>query len=815
MEPERWQQVKRVLDDSRSKTREEMPAWLDEVCGDDFELREEVVSLLGYEEQLDDFDAAAPLDRLLTGEDPAIGRRVGPYRVVGVLGRGGMGAVYRAERAEGFEQTVALKLVRAGVGGRAALERFHGERQILARLEHPNVARLLDGGAGADGRPYFAMELVEGEPIDRYCDRERLSTRERLELLLPVCDALAYAHRNLVIHRDLKPANILIGVDGAPKLLDFGIAKLLAPEGAVTELTARVMTPRYASPEQLLGRPITTASDVYSLGVVLHQLLAGRLPCGLDTCTAGWVPQAVCREEPRPLSAEVGVTLEIDGGEEASPSSADLGAAGEGGESGAARVLTPESVAALRGVDPKALRRQLRGDLDAIVLKALRKEPERRYASVEQLAQDLRRYLGGRPVLARRGSFTYRAGKYARRHRWWLAAAAAAVAMILGFTALLLRQLDRTEAERDRAELQEQRATLQAARASREAETAREVSDFLVGMFESSDPRLTGRRADALSAREVLERGAERLREGLGEQPEVRARLLTTVGGVYVSLGLFREAEPLVREGLEIRERVFGPDSLEVAESLQTLGRLTAFARGRARDLEPLFRRAVEIRERHSGPDDLELARSLRSLGVVYTMMKRREEARVMLRRSLEIRERRLGPEHADVGDVLLRLAHLESAEGRFEAAIPLMERAAAISERDLGPEHPRLVPILGNRARFYLDGGRVDEAERHVERVLELAERVLGPDHQYTAESVQTLARVHMARGRWRQAEPLLVRALSVYEAKGGDYRVRVAAFRLRAEVCRELGRPGEAEVYLERAAAISKDAGAPDSPS
>ncbi len=788
MEPERWQQVKRVLDDSRGKTREELPAWLDEACGGDVELRGEVESLLGYDDRLDDFAAAAPLDRLLAAEDRAVGQRVGPYRITGVLGRGGMGAVYRAERAEGFEQTVALKLVRAGVDSPEALERFHRERQILARLEHPHIARLLDGGTTADGRPYFAMELVEGEPIDQYCDRESLSTRQRLELLLPVCDALAYAHRNLVIHRDLKPANILIGKDGAAKLLDFGIAKLIAPEGAPAELTAHVMTPRWASPEQLLDRPITTASDVYSLAVVLHQLLTGRLPCGLDTCTAGFIPHAVCSDEPRPPSTTAGKTEEVGRGDEA-------------------RVLTPESVAALRGVDAGTLGRELRGDLDAIALKALRKEPEQRYASVERLAEDLRRHLDGLPVRARRGTFTYRAGKYARRHRGWLAAAAAAVAMIVGFTALLVRQLEHTRDERDRAELQEQRA-------AREAEAANQVSDFLVGMFERSDSLRTGKNADQVSAREVLERGAERLRDTLGDQPEVRARLLTTVGSVYVNLALFREAEPLLREGLALREEVFGPDSLEVAESLQMLGRLTAMSSGPGKDLEPLFRRAVEIRERRLDPDDLNLAESLRSLGVVYIMMNRRRSARSLLERALGIRERRLGPEHADVGDVLLRLAHLEAAEGRFDDAIPLMERAAAISERHLGSDHAGLVPILGNRARFYLDGGRLDEAEPEVERVLALAEKQLGPDHQYTAESLQTLARVHMARGRWQEAEPLLARALGVYEARGGDFRVRVAALRLRAEICRELGRLAEAGDFLERALALFEERAGPNRP-
>lgn len=360
------------------------------------------------------------------------------------------------------------------------------------------------------------------------------------------------------------------------------------------------------------------------------------------------------------------------------------------------------------------------------------------------------------------------------------------VVMILGFTALLLRQLAHTERERDHAE--------------REALAAQQLSDFLVELFESSDPQRTGLRADALSARQILERGRERLLDELGDQPEVRARLLTTIGQVYVHLSLFQEAAPLVREGLEIREEIFGPDSVEVAESLQLLGSLLAFSRGPAADLEPLFRRAVEIRERHLGPDDLELTTSLRSLGIVYSMMSCGDEARAILDRVVRIRETRLGPEHADVGDVLLRLAHLESSQGRFEDALAQMERAVRISERDLGPEHPRMVSVLGQYARFYLDAGRAEEAAAHAVRALELAEQLLGPDHQFTAESLQTLARVHIAHGRYREAEPLLTRALEVYDRKGSDFRVRVAALCLRAAVCRGLGRLEEAEGFFRR---------------
>ncbi len=806
MDPERWQRVKKILDGSLEKSSEELSAWLDVACAGDDRLRGQVERLLSFEDRLDAFSGAAPGRLLRSGDEASmVGRQIGPYRIRQLLGRGGMGAVYRAERTRGFQQTVALKLMRPGVENPRAWEHFHREREILAGLEHPNISRLLDGAAAADGRPYFAMELVDGGPIDRYCDDHRLDVRQRLRLLLPVCDALSYAHRKLVIHRDLKPGNILVNQQGCPKLLDFGIARLIGPESA-TQFTGQMMTPRFASPEQLLDQPVSTATDVYSLGVVLYQLLTGRLPCGLDTCSSPQVPRAVCEEQP--VAPSKAVILQAD------PAPAPSGSLPNQRKESVLqdeepRGPSPEDVAAVRGSDPVSLERALRGDLDAIVLKALRKEPEHRYASVDRLAEDLRRYLTGYPVAARRGTLTYRAARFIRRHRVPAAMAAAMLAMLLALSGALVREQGRLEAERDRAEMARERVARQAARARQEALAASQVSTFLVDMFKSTDPRRAGKGADALTAREVLRRGTRRLRDDLTEQPEVRARLLATIGDVYVSMGLFSEADPLLRESLALREEIFGPDSLEVAESLQQLGRLTAFASGPVEQLEPLFQRALAIREQRLDADDLRLAESLRSLGVVYNMMSRYDQARDLLSRALAIREQSLGPEHADVADVLQRLAHTEAGRGRFDVAIPLMDRAITISQRHLGPEHPKLVPILGNYVRFYLDGGRPEEAGSLAEGLVELSEKHFGRDHQYTAESLQTLARVHIASGRFQSARPLLDQALAVYRSKGGDYRVRVAALRLQARVSLEQGELEDAEELLTRARTISKRGG------
>jgi predicted Ser/Thr protein kinase len=395
MTPERWQQIQQLFDSALEREAKERDAFLDLACRGDQTLRQDVEFFIGLDEQAGDF-LWEPI--LLGGvgkcgaeaaEVSMVGRRFGAYRIVRELGRGGMGAVYLAERAdEQFEKQVAIKIVRRGVDNEELRRRFRREPQILARLDHPNIARLLDGGVSEDGLPYFVMEYVEGVAINEYCRRRELNTTERLELFLRVCDAVQHAHRNRVVHRDLKPGNILVGVDGAPKLLDFGIARLLQPgvdQAVATADGLRPMTPAYASPEQARGGEIAATSDVYSLGVTLYELLTGKLPYRLVNASAEELARAICEQEPEKPSAA-----------------------------------------------SKSPRGRLAGELDDIVLMALRKEPERRYASVEQLAEDIRRHLAGHPVVARGESPGYRARKFLRRHRAGVAAAAFILLALLG-----------------------------------------------------------------------------------------------------------------------------------------------------------------------------------------------------------------------------------------------------------------------------------------------------------------------------------------------------------------------------------------------
>jgi non-specific serine/threonine protein kinase/serine/threonine-protein kinase len=423
-----------ILGDAIERAPAEREAWLAVACAGDEALYKEVARLLSHEKTAHGFMEESPFGkvvRLGEEESPFVGRRVGAYEIVEEIGRGGMGAVYLARRAdEQFQSLVAVKVIKRGMDTDDILRTFRNERQILADLNHPNVARLLDGGTTGDGRPYFVMEYVEGRSLKKYCDDERLSIKERLRLFLKVCSAVSYAHRNLIVHRDLKPSNILVTEDGEPKLLDFGIAKVLSPSASGQEKTAtsvRAMTPEYASPEQVRGQTVTTATDIYSLGVILYELLTGQRPYSFEGRSQAEVAKIITEREPEKPSTAVSHAEETGGG-------------------------TAEEVSSLRDTKPSELRRRLRGDLDNIVLKAMRKEPERRYSSVEQFSEDIARHLEGLPVGARKDTFTYRASKFVKRNRVGVAAAAITLLTLVGGIVATAWEAHTARAERARAE---------------------------------------------------------------------------------------------------------------------------------------------------------------------------------------------------------------------------------------------------------------------------------------------------------------------------------------------------------------------------
>ena len=746
MDPERWQQIKSILEAAQEQPADDRQRWLVEACGGDEELLREAASFLEYEAQLVGFIEEPVLSFLshaakeLDGSE--CGRRVGPYRLVRLLGQGGMGAVYLAEREEEFEQRVALKLVRRTLESPEMIRRFHAERQILARLEHPNIARLLDGGTTEDGVPYFAMELVEGVPIDVYCDEHRLTTRQRLELFLTVCSALEMAHQNLVIHRDLKPGNILVDGSSTPKLLDFGIATLLRSEMETGTSTAPVrqgaLTPRYASPEQLAGGPVGTASDVYSLGVVLYLVLTGRLPCGLEGLQGIALYRKVCEQDPEPASEIVLRDEEL------------LGRHGD------TLRLRPEEVSSVRDGSPRALHRNLVGDIDCILAKALRKDVPQRYASVEQMAADLRRHLDGLPVLAHPATSFYRMGKFVRRHRLALTAVAAMLLLALAFTVALTRQLYETERERDRNQ---------------------ELSAFLVDLFYAADPdRPAG---SELTVRDLLERGRNKLDVGLEEDPAARARLLRSIGEVYFRLGDYPEARDLFTTAIELR-RELGQDHPDLAAALNNLA-VVHQAMGELELAESFYRECIAMRRRLGLDDDLIKPRN--GLASILQVQGKLQEAEEIYRENLARRRGTLGGRHPNVAKSQRSLATVLYAAGDLDAAEELLLQALDIYQEVYGRESTKVAMVLVSLGRVEHVRGNLEEAEAFFTESLEIRRHKLGDDHLHTALAKKDLAALLLDRGKTTLARELLAQSLVTFHLvyPDGDPKIAEAEALLR----------------------------------
>jgi len=671
---------------------------------------------------------------------PGAERRIGPYRILRELGHGGMGTVYLAARAdEQFQKRVALKIIRSGADSAEVVRHFKRERQILAGLDHPNIAKLLDGGATEDGLPYLVMEYIEGQPLLSYCDSLSLPIPERLKLFQAVCAAVQYAHRNLVVHRDIKPGNVMVAADGSPRLLDFGIAKLVNPEvsGEAPTATAMVMTPEYASPEQARGEVITTATDVYSLGVVLYELLTGHNPYRLTSRQPLDVLRAVSEQEPESPSTAIDRTEERTAPQGAAPIR-----------------VTPESVARTRGGTPEKLKRRLRGDLDNILMLALCKEPQRRYASVEAFSDDIRRYLDGLPVRARKPSLGYRAAKFVKRNAVGVAASAVVLVLLVAFAVAMALQSARVARERDLAEKERTAA-------QRERETAQRVSAFLVDLFKVSDP--SEARGNTVTAREVLDKGADRIATELKDQPEVRGTLMDTMGTVYVNLGLYDRAVPLLQEALATRRAALGNEHLDVARSLFNLA-VVLRRRGDYAGAEALHREALALRRKLLGNEHPDVARSLNNLGLVLTDTGDYAGAEAFYREALAMRRKLLGNQHRDVAATLSNLAIVLKQRGDYAGAEALYRDALAIVRQQLGNEHPDVALSLDNLADVLALKGDFAGAEAIFRETVPLLRKLLGSEHPSVGVSLINLADMLCLERKPGEAEPLAREALAIF---------------------------------------------------
>jgi non-specific serine/threonine protein kinase/serine/threonine-protein kinase len=683
MTTDQWQSVKSIFDACLERSIGERAAYLTANCTDTA-VRAEVVSLLNaYEESEEFLDDPSPLEMdsaAVLASRTIRDERLGPYRLLEEIGRGGMGTVYRAQRDDcEFQKTVAVKVVLRGMGTDVVLRRFRTERQILASLDHPYIARILDGGTTRDGLPYFVMEYVDGLPLTKYCDSRQLTLPERLKLFRKACEAVSYAHQNMVVHLDLKPGNILVTADGTPKLLDFGIAKLVNQQDAedmhITVTMLRMATPAYASPEQIRGGLVGAASDVYSLGVVLYELLTGHPPYKLSRDLPD-LAQIICEREPTKASSVVGYTEKIL-------------------SDGRQYTVEPEEISAKRSTTVDALQRKLRGDLDNIVAMALRKDPQRRYSSVEQFSEDVRRHLEGLPVLARNDTFAYRASKFIGRHKLSLAVSSFVAILLCATTFTAIRKAQRL-AERVDAD-------------------QRLATRFLVDVH-SSIAKLPG----STAAREVLLRQSLQYLNGLagdaGDEPSMRRSLALAYekvaelqGGAFAGgLGQATAALETYEKAQAIREELANkyPDDLQIRYELANTYLLASFITGRARSTEQRLeydRKALAIAEdlvkkEPSSPTYLSmLAKSYTSLAYGLQLYDRWEEERSNLRKALSIYES-LAAQEPSKRELQQRLAHnhyrlgVSFAQARQPAdALPHLRRSLDIYTRLLAEEGKNL----------------------------------------------------------------------------------------------------------------------------
>jgi serine/threonine protein kinase/Tfp pilus assembly protein PilF len=704
---------------------EERDRWLDGRCSDDPSLRRELAELLQEHD-----DPSGRLDRpdVLSGTEQRPGDRVGPYRIERLLGEGGMGVVYRATQTDPVRRTVALKLIRPGMDTREVISRFQLERQTLALLEHPNIAHVHDAGTTPDGRPYFAMELVEGMPITEYCDAHRLDLEQRLDLFDRVCSGVQHAHQRGIIHRDIKPSNVQVAmIDGepVPKIIDFGIARATQQaqvgQSVFTELGRMVGTPEYMSPEQagLTDDTVDTRTDVYALGVLLYELLTGTQPFDWQRLRkAGYdeIRRIIRDDDPPRPSTQVG------------------------------RAPVDASAATDRGTDVMGLTRTLSGDLDWIVLKALEKDRNRRYDSPSGLAADLARYRDHRPIEARPPSAAYRLGKFTRRHRVAVTAAVVVVVAIVAGVAIGAAGFVRAvESSRE---------------ARREAATATAVSEFLIDLLSSSRP--SDREANTLLVREVLDTGAQTIRESLSDQPGIRSRVLVTLGEAYRSLGLYEEARPLLEEAVRLQNELVGEESPQAAMTLSSLAflEIEAGRLGPAREmLETTVRR---LRAAH-GDGHADTLFAMDNLGQLYARLGLHAEAREIYESLIETRTRMLEPDDPTLGQTYWSLAVACAEDGDYDVAEEHLGRALSISEIHEGPGSPSLQYMVNSLAIVYWNRGEYERARPLFERAYESIRRTHGEEHPYTASMMNNLGLLLIELEDYDRARPLTEGALDL----------------------------------------------------
>jgi len=752
MDSTRWQRVQTLFHEAADMPASEQRVFLETHCGGDAGLISEVLILLEEDARggsLLDGDVAEVASQIFndspTGSLPF--KEFGPYRIKQALGEGGMGVVYLAER-EDLGNEVAIKILRDAWVSPARRERFNAEQRTLAQLNHPSIARLYDAATSPDGTPFFVMEFVEGVPLTDFCKTQQCSIAERLRLFRAVCEAVLYAHQHAVIHRDLKPSNILVKGDGSIRLLDFGIAKHLENLGELVDQTItglRLMTPAYAAPEQIRGEQVGIQSDVYSLGVVLYELLTERLPFNVTQCTPAQAEKVLTEQEadkPSDVAGKATAAAETNG----------------------------------RGVTAS---RAAWADLDVLCLTAMHKDPQRRYQSVEALIRDVNHYLDGEPLEARADTWRYRLGKFVRRHRRLVSAAAVVFALVVGLVIFYTVRLTRAR----------NAALMQAARTQR-------IQRFMLNLFQGGDPAAGP--ADDLRVVTLLDRGVQEARS-LDSEPAVQAELYETLGGIYQKLGKLEQADSLMESALAKREALYGPDSTETAKGLLALGSLRD-AEARYGDAERLIRQALDQDRRLLPANDPAVAKAMLGLGGVLEDRGAYDQSIAILEQTVQLYSAP-GAEPLELADSLYELANAHFYAGHYEKSEQINERALAMYKQIYGERHPRVAEILINLGAIQLDTGHYAAAEQFDRQALDIVQAWYGKDNPETATDLTILARSLVYQKRFDEASDLLQQSLAIKERTWGKVHPSVAStLNELGSVALQEGKYDAAEQYFTR---------------
>lgn len=708
--PDEWREISPHLDFALSVPPEERARWL-------ASFRAERPDLAAFLEKLLEEHGALAEEHFLereplrpTNDTSLAGQILGTYKLISRIGDGGMSSVWRAERVDGrFERQVAVKFLHFAVSSRAGAERFKREGRIVGHLAHPHIAELIDAGVTADAEPYLVLEYVSGKHIDEYCDERMLGVDSRIALFLDILGAVEHAHTNLVVHRDIKPSNVLVSSEGEVKLLDFGIAKLLAPDAdsigatALTMEDGTAMTPLFAAPEQLTGGAITTATDVYSLGLLLYLLLTGNHPAGAGPHTALNLLKSIT-EVDAPLASQTVVS------------------------NGAA-------YAERRGTTPEKLQRRLRGDLDTILAKALKKKPAERYASVAALADDLRRYIGNKPISARPESTPYRLRKYVKRHRFGVGLTAGIALLLVGFLVTQGIELRRITRERDRAD---------------------RIANFMTGIFKVSDPNEGG--SQGVTAREVLDKAANDIDSNLSQDPQLQAQMLNVMGRAYLNLGLFSRAESLFKKGIQASKLYKGQDSEETLHMTHDLA-WAVFQQGRVGEAESVERNLLERQRRILGPDNTDTIATVEELAFTVCDEGKGQcaEGVDLTRDVLEKQKRALGPNAFSTLGTMDNLAIMLAEVNRYDEAIELQKESLEKHMLVFGPNDIGTVDAVLNLGEMQRNAGQIDEATHTLQDLLQTERRAFAPDQGETAATEYDLASVFLLKGQKEQALSML----------------------------------------------------------